>query len=43
MAGGSLELLDLRVLMAELSGPELAIAGHAVALSQWHAVWIQVS
>ena len=28
----------LRVLMPELEAAELAVAGHAVALSQWHVV-----
>jgi NADH pyrophosphatase NudC (nudix superfamily) len=37
-AGRGLELVDLRVLMAELPTEELAIAGQAVALSQWHLV-----
>ena len=32
------ELADLRSLMPELSIEELAVAGHAVALSTWHRV-----
>ena len=32
------ELADLRSLMPELSTEELAVAGHAVALSNWHQV-----
>ena len=34
----SYELADLRSLMPELSTEELAVAGHAVALSNWHRV-----
>ena len=34
----SYELADLRSLMPELSTEELAVAGHAVALSNWHQV-----
>lgn len=37
-ASGSYELADLRSLMPELSTEELAVAGHAVALSNWHQV-----
>ena len=33
-----LEFRELRGLMSELPMEELAVAGHAVALSQWHAV-----
>jgi hypothetical protein len=32
------EALDLRSLMSELPPDQLAIAGHAAALSQWHTV-----
>lgn len=32
------KLADLRSLMPELSMEELAVAGHAVALSNWHRV-----
>lgn len=39
-AGQDVELVDLRTLMADLSVGDLAIAGHAVALSQWHQVCI---
>ncbi|BDA44335.1 Peroxisomal NADH pyrophosphatase NUDT12 [Coccomyxa sp. Obi] len=35
-AGQDVELVDLRSLMADLSVGDLAVAGHAVALSQWH-------
>ena len=34
----SYELADLRSLMPELTTEELAVAGHAVALSNWHQV-----
>ena len=34
----SLQMAELRTLMPELDATELAVAGHAVALSQWHVV-----
>lgn len=34
----SLQVAELRTLMPELDATELAVAGHAVALSQWHVV-----
>ena len=37
-ASSSYDLADLRSLMPELSTEELAVAGHAVALSNWHQV-----
>lgn len=39
-AGQNVELVDLRSLMADLPVGDLAVAGHAVALSQWHQVHI---
>ncbi len=40
IGSSSYELADLRSLMPELSIEELAVAGHAVALSNWHRVSI---
>jgi len=34
----SYEMADLRSLMPELPVEQLAVAGHAVALNQWHKV-----
>ena len=34
----SLQVAELRTLMPELDATGLAVAGHAVALSQWHVV-----
>ena len=39
-AGHDVEVVDLRSLMADLSVGDLAVAGHAVALGQWHQVRI---
>ena len=36
LSEGYPEALDLRTLMSELPADQLAIAGHAAALSQWH-------
>ena len=36
--GAVLQPRELRALMAELEPTEVAVAGQAVALSQWHAV-----
>lgn len=36
--GRDLDFVDLRSLMADLPVEDLAVAGHAVALSQWHQV-----
>ena len=36
--GAVLQPRELRALMAELEPAEVAVAGQAVALSQWHAV-----
>ena len=33
-----MQVAELRTLMPELDATELAVAGHAVALSQWHVV-----
>ena len=37
-SGRDLDFVDLRSLMADLPAEHLAVAGHAVALSQWHQV-----
>ncbi|KAK9835976.1 hypothetical protein WJX81_003158 [Elliptochloris bilobata] len=36
LASAGLQVADLRALMPQLEATELAVAGHAVALSQWH-------
>ena len=36
--GFSAQVAELRSLMPELDATDLAVAGHAVALSQWHVV-----
>ena len=42
MESSAHELVDLRSLMPVLPMEELAVAGHAVALSNWHKVHIRL-
>ena len=43
MDSSAYELVDLRSLMPILPTEELAVAGHAVALSNWHKVHTAIS
>ena len=42
MESSAHELVDLRSLMPVLPMEELAVAGHAVALSNWHKVHMAI-
>ena len=42
MESSAHELVDLRSLMPVLPMEELAVAGHAVALSNWHKVHVAI-
>ena len=39
-SAADLEFIELRALLGSMPKEEIAVAGHAVALSQWHAVGI---